>query len=379
MFDGAPVLVVAAAAIGLRCDAPRSEPARDPLGVGHGQAVDDPSTGQFLDHGGEPHQPLGLRRFVERVEPKAAASQRPTHGGEVRPELSGHVGYHPVVGGGGAAQHRHPGREQVEHADQPPVVGPEVVAPVGDAVGLVDDEQSAALADHRQHLAAELLVRQPLRRDQQHVHLVHLELLFDVAPLLTVGAVDGEGTDAEPLSRLDLVTHEGEQRRDQQRRAESPVSQQPGGDEVDGALAPAGPLHEQHPTPLAGQRQDRIQLVGPEPGRWVARQPPQQRECFIREIAWVAHAARTVGTPSDIDAALGLALQPVTRKRSQKRAVSVNSGSHSTRSHLLCPARPCRRLPQQRLPLGRGPASRAGQPAGQGQTVKERRRSGPNR
>ena len=47
----------------------RLEPARDPVGVGDGQAVDDAGAGQFRDHGGEPHQPLGLRRFVERVEP----------------------------------------------------------------------------------------------------------------------------------------------------------------------------------------------------------------------------------------------------------------------------------------------------------------------
>ena len=69
LFDGAPVLVVALAAVRLGGYAVGLEPARDPVGVGDGQAVDDAGAGQFRDHGGEPHQPLGLRRFVERVEP----------------------------------------------------------------------------------------------------------------------------------------------------------------------------------------------------------------------------------------------------------------------------------------------------------------------
>ena len=273
------------------------EPARDPVGVGNGQAVDDASAGQILDHGGEPHQPLGLRRFVERVEPKAAASQRPTHGCEVRSELGGHVGHHPVVGGGRAAQHRHPGGQQVQHPDQTPVVGTEVVAPVGDAMGLVDHQQAAAPTDHRQNFVAELLVRQPLRRDQQHVHLVCLDPLLNLAPLVTIRAVDGDGLDSKPLSSLDLIPHESEQRRHQQRGTESSVSQQPGGDEVHGALAPAGPLHQQNPAPLPRQRQDRIKLISPESGHRVAGQPPQQLQRLIREIARLVHRGRSVGAP----------------------------------------------------------------------------------
>ena len=172
-----------------------------------------------------------------------------------------------------------------------------------------------------------LLVRQPLRRDQQHVHFVGFNLFFDFAPFLTVGAVDGEGTDPESLGRLDLVAHEGQQRRHQQRRADSPVSQQPGGDEVHGALAPSGPLHQQHPPPLARQRQDRLKLISPEPGLRITGQPPQQRERLIREISWVAHAARTVGARCDVDAGLSWVIQRVTRICSAHLAVSAASAA----------------------------------------------------
>jgi len=43
-----------------------------------------------------------------------------------------------------------PRGQQLEDADEPPVIGPEVVAPVADAVGLVDHEQAGACGDLRQ-------------------------------------------------------------------------------------------------------------------------------------------------------------------------------------------------------------------------------------
>ena len=73
----------------------------------------------------------------------------------------------------------------------------------------------------------------------------------------------------------------------------APVAQHAGGDEVDGALAPAGALHEQHPLPLADQPPDDVELVGPELARRVARQPPEQPERLLVEPG-VTHL-RTLG------------------------------------------------------------------------------------
>ena len=58
-----------------------------------------------------------------------------------------------------------------EQGADPAVVGPEVVAPVGDAVRLVDDQQAAGRGQPGQHLVAEAGVVEPLGADQQHVDL----------------------------------------------------------------------------------------------------------------------------------------------------------------------------------------------------------------
>ena len=61
------------------------------------------------------------------------------------------------------------GTRRVEQRQDPadaPVVGPEVVAPVGDAVRLVDDEQPDRALDARQDVGREALVGEPLGRDR---------------------------------------------------------------------------------------------------------------------------------------------------------------------------------------------------------------------
>jgi hypothetical protein len=78
-------------------------------------------------------------------------------------ELRGDVGDHPIVGGGGAAQHRYAGREQLEHRSHPPVVGAEVVTPVADAVGFIDHQQAGAWCDDLLQLLTEPRVVEPLR------------------------------------------------------------------------------------------------------------------------------------------------------------------------------------------------------------------------
>ena len=91
-----------------------------------------------------------------------------------------------------------------------------------------------------------------------------VEPLGDLVPVVLVGAVDRDGPHAHALGGLDLVAHEGEQGRDEQGGPGAPVAQHAGGDEVDGALAPARALHEQHPLASPDQAADDVELVGPE-------------------------------------------------------------------------------------------------------------------
>ena len=86
-------------------------------------------------------------------------------------EHLGHVGHHPGVGGRGRGQHRDAGRQLGQQGAQPAEVGPEVVAPVADAVRLVDDEQAAGRRQLRHDVVAEVGVVEPLGREQQHVDL----------------------------------------------------------------------------------------------------------------------------------------------------------------------------------------------------------------
>ena len=123
----------------------------------------------------QPEAGVGGRQR-EDAEPQAGAGERPahrTHRCSARAELLDHVGRPraalavAVVASTGA-----PGGQRGQQVADAPVVGPEVVAPVADAVRLVDDEQPGGLGQPGQLLVAEPRVVQPLRADQQQVDLV---------------------------------------------------------------------------------------------------------------------------------------------------------------------------------------------------------------
>ena len=56
------------------------------------------------------------------------------------------------------------------------------MAPIRDAVGLVDDQEGDALCDLRQHLGAKVLVAEPLGSNQQDVRLVTPQAFFPRLP-----------------------------------------------------------------------------------------------------------------------------------------------------------------------------------------------------
>ena len=138
------------------------------------------------------------------------------------------------------------------------------MAPVRDAVGLVDHQEPHGRGEQRQHPLAELGIVQPLRADQQQVDGVRGEPGADVVPLLAVGAVDGVRAQSQPARRGDLVAHQGQQRADDQGRARAGLPQERGGDEVHRGLSPPCALHAQHPRPIDHDILDRLELPRPE-------------------------------------------------------------------------------------------------------------------
>ena len=171
----------------------------------------------------------------------------------------------PGVGGRGRRQHRDAVGQVAEQGADAPVVGPEVVAPVGDAVRLVDHQQATGRSQPGQHLVAEAGVVEPLGADQQDVDLAGVDRGVDRLPVLDVRRVDGDRADAGPLGGGDLVAHQRQQRRDDHGRPRALRAEQQRGHEVDRRLAPAGALHDQRAPAVDGQRLDRRPLVLAQP------------------------------------------------------------------------------------------------------------------
>jgi hypothetical protein len=81
-------------------------------------------------------------------------------------ELIGDVADHAVVGRGRGGQDRHPGGQGGQQRAEAPVVRPEVVAPVGDAVRLVDHQHPGRRGQFGQHCLPEVGIVEPFRADQ---------------------------------------------------------------------------------------------------------------------------------------------------------------------------------------------------------------------
>ena len=230
-------------------DALRAQPRGDPLAVGDGEAVDDAVAGQLRELLGEPGHALGAVAQLDRLEPEAGPGERPADDLHADAELLDDVGDHAVVRGGGGREDRDPlGQRRDEPADAP-VVRPEVVAPVADAVRLVDHEQP----DRR---AAAWAARSAPKRSfdsrsgeiDQDVDLVVGDRASAAVPLLDVAGVDGHRPEAQAVGGAELVAHERKQRADDERRPLPAIAQHPRRQPVHEALAPPGPLDDERPT-----------------------------------------------------------------------------------------------------------------------------------
>ena len=192
------------------------------------------------------------------------------------PQLLGYVGGDPGVRGGGGGEHRDIRGQRRKQRPDPAVIGPEVVAPVGDAVRLIDNDQACRLREMRQDVVAESRVVQPLGADEQDVHGAVTDLGVHLLPLFEVRRVDRARVDTRPRRGIDLVAHQREQRRDDDRRPGAAGAQQRGRDEVHRRLSPPGPLHHECPAVLRDEGVDRGPLVVPQPCV-LARERPKVR------------------------------------------------------------------------------------------------------
>lgn len=189
---------------------------RDFLGRGHGERVDDAGARQVVQMLGQPGHPVRGVRQPQYAEAQALPVQRTAQdqrvGAHSGAQLFGDIGRHAGVGRRGGGQHRGVGREVGEHGAQAAVVRPEIVAPVGDAVRLVHDQEAGGRGQFGQHLVTEVRIVQPLRAHQEDVDLARRHLGLDGLPLLRVRGVDRPRADSGSGRRLHLVAHQREQR-----------------------------------------------------------------------------------------------------------------------------------------------------------------------
>lgn len=205
-----------------------------------------------------------------------------------------------VRGGRGEGDAGHVRPPLPQHG-QGEVVGPEVVAPLGDAVRLVDGEDGDLAAREEVQAAVQA---QPLRGQVEQVELAGEELRLDRPPLVEVlRGVHEPGPHAERPQRVDLVLHQRDQRGDDHTR----TGPDQGRDLVAQRLAAAG-RHE-HDRVAAGDHMvdDRLLLAAE---GLVAEDPVQRsqrltvRHCHpgdtVRPVHRPVPRGRTSATASTI-------------------------------------------------------------------------------
>ena len=222
-----------------------------------GRGVNDPAAGCLAEKLDQHVDLLAIASrgpdLVEEVGPGEPGDEDPR---PIQVELLDDVAAHGV---GGRGRQRDRGRlaQHPAEVSEAGVVGPEVVPPLADAVGLVDRQQ---LQPHRPDRLQEAAAAKAFGHD---VDQLVLACRHPVQARAQLGhrerAVDQRHRQPQGLELIDLVLHQGDQRRDHQRQA---IEHQ-GGQLVAKALAAAGGHHAQ--TVLAGQNgRDDLFLPGAE-------------------------------------------------------------------------------------------------------------------
>ena len=110
--------------------------------IGHRKAVNDARSWKAWQVRNEPREPGSLRRYVEDSQVEALAIEWASLSNEPCAKLRDNVFNDPIIRRCGAADDRNVWREPVDEFSDTPVVRSEVMAPVRNAVNLVDHEES---------------------------------------------------------------------------------------------------------------------------------------------------------------------------------------------------------------------------------------------
>ena len=172
------------------------------------------------------------------------------------PQLRQNVGLHRRRGRGRQRQHRRR-TQRGQVLAQHPVIGAEVVAPLRDAMRLVDgDQRRLALGQH----LAEARNPQPLRRNEEELQRALQIIHAGLARLRAVQAgVNPPHAQTERGELGRLIFHQGNQRRDDQRRSAQGDRRQL----IAERLAKASRHHQNQVAPVDGRAADRL-LIGAE-------------------------------------------------------------------------------------------------------------------
>ena len=216
---------------------------------------------------------------VDQVRPVAGGHE---HERIDEAELALDVAPHVLVGGGGESLQRHERRAAAQLAELA-VLGPEIVAPVADAVRLVDRDRRQAA---RNEALEETLEHEAFGRGVEQLELAALEGRVHGATLLgRLRAGQHAGRHAALGEAVDLVLHQRDQRADDQRQ---PLAHQRRRLEAQ-ALAPAGGQYEQQVAPgqagCDGLLLERTQTLDAEAARHRRAQRAEPEILHRRETA----------------------------------------------------------------------------------------------
>jgi hypothetical protein len=265
----APRLRGHAGVVGQRGDALSGDEGGHRLGVPARPAVDDRGQAVALAESVQqrsalaPHRSLALHRHhvegnVGTIEPRSH------HDRVAQSEALGDLGGHPRRGGRGGGHHRRT-VEVGDRAMQAQIVGAEVMAPLGHAVRLVDDEQDDATRGQRSAKAGR---GKALGRREHEPGPPGADVAqgIDVVPVRHARR-EHHGPNALGLHAAQLIGHQRDQRADDDDQAASGQRRQL----VAQRLAPAG--GHDHEAVASGQRRlDAFALAGPERGEAEAGQ-----------------------------------------------------------------------------------------------------------
>ena len=204
----------------------------DVLGSGDGERVDDSGPGEVVEMGGQPGDAGAGVEPWEDAEAQGISGEFTADDCGVVAELFGDVGDDAGVRCRRRREYRGVTWQFGQNPADAAVVGAEIVAPIGDAVGFVDDDESEEGQQLGQHFVAELRIVQPFRGDEEDVETAGLEVLEHGIPFGDVRGVETGGTDSGTFGRGDLVAHERQQRGDDETRPGARGPEHPSGHEV---------------------------------------------------------------------------------------------------------------------------------------------------